>query len=78
MHTKNESSILYRGRENHVFPKPDIKTDIHTYRRMDISVYRVASLKKNTLKVRLAIKIHINLNYDIPRLAISRMIKHKR
>ena len=25
-------------------PKPDIQTDRHTYRRTDISVYRVASL----------------------------------
>ena len=44
VHTKNESSILYRGRENHVPPKPDIHKDRHTYRRTDISVYRVASL----------------------------------
>ena len=43
MHTKNESSILYRNRENHFSPKPDI----HTYRRTDISVYRVASLLKS-------------------------------
>ena len=42
VHTKNESSILYRGRKITFPPKPDLQTD----RRTDISVYRVASLLK--------------------------------
>ncbi len=33
---RNQTSILIRGRENHVSPKPDGQTDI--------SIYRVASL----------------------------------
>ncbi len=40
VHTKNESSSLYRGRQMTFPPRPDIQTDIQT----DISVYRVASL----------------------------------
>ena len=45
MHPKNESAILYRGRKI-TFPL-DL-TDRHTYRRTDIIVHRVASLKIKT------------------------------
>ena len=39
----------YIGAEKINFPtKPDRQTDLHTYRRTDISVYRVASLLKTT------------------------------
>ncbi len=59
---RNQTSILIRGRENHVSPKPNEQTDrqiyrpidrqqdIRTYRRTDrrtdISIYRVALLLK--------------------------------
>ena len=52
VHTKNESSILFKGPRKSRFPlnlsdrQTDIHTDIHTYKRTDISVYRVASLLK--------------------------------
>ncbi len=40
-------AISYIGAEKITFPpKPDIQIDRHTYRRTDISVYRVASLLK--------------------------------
>ncbi len=44
-------ALSYIGAEKiKFFPKPDIQTDRHTYRRTDISVYRVASLLKISLK----------------------------
>ncbi len=39
LHTKNWTSILIRGRENNVSPRPDGQTDI--------IIYRVAWLLKN-------------------------------
>ncbi len=43
-------ALDYIGAEKITFlPKPDRQTDIHTYRRKDISVYRVASLLKKTI-----------------------------
>ncbi len=45
LHKKNWTSIIISDGENRVSPKPDIHTD----RRMDISIYRVASLLKNGL-----------------------------
>ena len=56
---RNQTSILIRGRENHISPKPDgmtdIRTDGQTDIRTDISIYRVASLLKD-IAVRLANK----------------------
>ncbi len=51
MCTQKMRALSYVGAEKITFPpKPDIQTDrqtyIHTYRRMDISVYRVALLLK--------------------------------
>ena len=50
---RNQTSILIRGRENHVSPKPDgqtdIRTDGHADGGLDISIYRVASLLKKTM-----------------------------
>ena len=46
----NQTSILIRGRDITSLPKPDGQTDRHTYGRtygrMDINIYRVASLLK--------------------------------
>ena len=36
---RNQTSILIRGRENHVTPKPDGQTDRRTDIRTDISVF---------------------------------------
>ncbi len=59
---RNQTSIIIRGRENRVPPKPDGQTDRHTYGRTerqtyirtdgetDISIYRVASLLKKNSK----------------------------
>ncbi len=45
MYTQKMRALSYIGAEKITFPpKPDIYTDIHTYRRTDIRVYRVASL----------------------------------
>ena len=47
MCTQKMRALSYVLAEKITFPtKPDIETDIHTYRRTDISVYRVASLLK--------------------------------
>ena len=64
MCTQKMRALSYIGAEKITFlPKPDINTDrrtdrhtdrqtyIHTYRRMEISVYRVASLLKNKPEV---------------------------
>ena len=45
MCTQKMRALSYIGAEKITFP-PDIHTDIHTFRRTDISVYRVASLLK--------------------------------
>ncbi len=48
MFTQKMRALSYIGAEKITFPpKPDIHTDIHKYRRTDISVYRVASLQKS-------------------------------
>ena len=48
MCTQKMRALSYIGAEKITFPsKPYIQTDIHTYRRTDISVYRVASLLKS-------------------------------
>ncbi len=45
MSTQKLRALYYIGEEKITFhPKPDRQTDRHTYRRTDISVYRVASL----------------------------------
>ena len=45
MCTQKMRALSYIGAEKITFPpKPDRHTDIHTYRRTDISVYRAASL----------------------------------
>ncbi len=55
MCTQKMRSLSYMGAEKITFPpKPDIQTDRHTYRRTDISVYRVASLA--TYKIQLVKK----------------------
>ncbi len=47
MCTQKMRALSYIGAEKITFPpKPDRQTDIHTYNRTDISVYRVASLLK--------------------------------
>ncbi len=49
MCTQKMRALSYIGAEKITFPpKPDIQTDRHTYRRMDLDiiVYRVASLLK--------------------------------
>ena len=47
MCTQKMRALSYIGAEKITFPpKPDIQTDRHTYRRTDISLYRVASLLK--------------------------------
>ena len=47
MCTQKMRALSYIGTEKITFsPKPDRQTDKHTYRRTDISVYRVASLLK--------------------------------
>ena len=47
MCTQKMRALSYIGAEKITFPhKPDLQTDRHTYRRTDISVYRVASLLK--------------------------------
>ena len=47
MFTQKMRALSYIWAEKITFPpKPDIQTDIHTYRRTDISVNRVASLLK--------------------------------
>ncbi len=56
MCTQKMSALSYIGAEKIMFPpKPNRQTDIqtyrYTYRQMDISVYRVASLLKNNWKV---------------------------
>ncbi len=56
MCTQKMRALSYIGAEKITFlPKPDIHTDrqryIHTYRRTDISVYRVASLLINIVIV---------------------------
>ena len=51
MCTQKMRALSYIGAEKITFPpKPDRQTDIHTYRRTDIGVYRVASLLKRVLK----------------------------
>ena len=48
MCTQKMRALSYIGAKKITFPpKPDIQTNRHTYRRTDISVYRVASLLKN-------------------------------
>ena len=50
MSTQKMRAPSYIGAEKITFPpKPDIQPDIHTYRRTEISVYRVASLLKISL-----------------------------
>ncbi len=50
MCTQKMRALSYIGAKKITFPlKPDRQTDIHTYRRTDISVYRVASLLKIAL-----------------------------
>ncbi len=45
MCTQKIRALSYIGAKKITFPpKPDIQTDIHTYRRTDISVYRGALL----------------------------------
>ena len=47
MCTQKMRALSYIGAEKITFPpKPDIQIDRHTYRRTDISVYRVTSLLK--------------------------------
>ncbi len=47
MFTQKMRALSYIGAEKITYPpKPDRQTDRHTYRRTDISVYRVASLLK--------------------------------
>ncbi len=45
----NQTSILIRGRENRVSPKPDGQTDRQTDGQMDISIYRVVCIKEENL-----------------------------
>ncbi len=66
VHTKNESSILYRGRVNHVSPKTK-HTDRHTSIQTDISVYRVASLLKRrapTIPTQQGQTVYIAVSYQ--------------
>ncbi len=49
MCTQKMRALSYIGAEKITFPP---KPDRHTYRRTDISVYRVASLQKKKLTVR--------------------------
>ncbi len=54
MCTQKMRALSYIGAEKITFPpKPDRQTvrhtDIHTYRRTDISVFRVASLLKRAM-----------------------------
>ena len=50
MYTQKMKALSYIGAEKSRFPpKLDIQTDIHTDGRTDISVYKIASLKKNIL-----------------------------
>ena len=56
MCTQKMRALSYIGAEKITFPpKPDIQTDIytyrHTYRRTDIDVYRVPSLLKSNIGV---------------------------
>ena len=56
MCTQKMRALSYIGAEKIIFPpKPDIQTDIHTYRRTNISVYRVASLLKGTYYVEIGL-----------------------
>ncbi len=49
MCTQKMRALSYIGAKKITFPpKPDIHTDRQTYKRTDISVYRVASLLNNT------------------------------
>ncbi len=66
MCTQKMRALSYIGAEKIPFPpKPDIQaerhTDRHTYRRTDISVYRVAKLLK-TIKFRRACSLFIKGN----------------
>ena len=50
MCTQKMRALSYIGADKITFPpKPDTQTDRHTYRRTDISVYRVASLLKKCM-----------------------------
>ena len=50
MCTQKMRALSYIGAVKITFPpKPDIQTDRHTYKRTDISVYRVDSLLKTSL-----------------------------
>ena len=52
MCTQKMRALSYLGAEKITFPpKSDRHTDRHTYRRTDISVYRVASLLKKIIIV---------------------------
>ena len=50
MCTQKMRALSYIGAEKITFPpKPDRQSDIRTYRRTDISIYRVASLLKREM-----------------------------
>ncbi len=59
MCTQKMRALSYIGAEKITFPP---KPDIHTYRRVDISVYRVASL----LKMKTATVANIKLDLSNP------------
>ena len=53
MCTQKMRALSYIGAEKITFPpKPDRHTDRNTYRRTDISVYRVASLLKRIINLK--------------------------
>ncbi len=66
-------ALSYIGAEKITFPpKPDKQTDIHTYRRTDISVYRVASLLKTMHIYILRIIIHFSLLWCYPKRGLKK------
>ncbi len=73
MCTQKMRALSHIGAEKITFsPKPDRQTDIHTYRRTDISVYRVASLLKRCYYIYIMTKECIlckdNLLCDVKKL----------